>query len=261
MGSADRTEGTPTVTMTNERPAATEERASGTIVAGPLAPWAAEAADRLADLGFLLLDGDYAGAWGSPRLLVALRETPTLRHFDPEAVGYWWFDRDHAKQNWLDRTRRMPVDRPVTWGRVQVIDRIPVSNQFLTFGGTLRACVVDPETIVAAITSPAPILRWSGHSQGIDLLTDEVGAFLARLRVPIDYMEGAEVRVGLVGPLGLYAAMLAESLPRLRRSRSLRRVQRGYFRFADREQARLRRVAPEAWDAGEALVRDLGLQG
>jgi hypothetical protein len=190
---------------------------------------------------------------------VALRDAPTLRHFDPEALGYWWFDRDHAKQNWLDRTRRMPVDRPVAWGRLQVVDRIPVSNQFLTFGGTLRACVVDPRTIVAAVTSPAPILRWSGHSQGIDLLTDEVGAFMARLRIPIDYLEGAEARIGGVGPLALYAAMLAESLPRLRRSSSLRRVQHGYFRFADREATRLQRDAPEAWEVGAALVRDLAL--
>ena len=227
---------------------------------GPLEPWAAEAATRLVDLGFLLVDGDYAGAVGRPRLLVALRDRPTLRHFDPEAVSYWWFDHDHGKLNWLDRTRRMPVERPISWGRVQVIDRIPVSNQFLTFGGTLRACVVDPTTIVCSITSPAPILRWSGHSKGIDLLTDEVGAFLARLRIPIDYVEGAEGRVARVGPLALYAAMLAESLPRLRQSGPLRRVQHGYARFAESETRRLRRDAPDDWREGELLLDDLGLR-
>lgn len=227
--------------------------------AAPLEPWAAEAATRLADLGFLLLDGDYAGAWGRPRLLVALRDTPTLRHFDPEAIGYWWLDGDHGKLNWLDRTRPMPVDRPVSWGRVRVIDRVPVANQFLTFGGTLRARAIDATTIVAVLSSPAPILRWSGHSQGVDLLTDEVGAFLARLRVPIDATPGAEERIGRLAPLALYAAMLAESLPRLHRSRSLRAVQGGYFRFAVHEADRLRRDAPTAWDDGEALVRDLRL--
>lgn len=227
---------------------------------GTLEPWAAEAATRLTDLGFLLLDGDYAGAVGRPRLLVALRDQPTLRHFDPEAVSYWWFNRDHGKLNWLDRTRRMPIERPISWGRVQVVDRIPVSNQFLTFGGTLRARVVDASTIVCSISSPAPILRWSGHSQGIDLLTDEVGAFLARLRIPIDYTEGAEMRVGQVSPLALYAAMLAESLPRLRRSDSLRRVQHGYARFAESEEKRLRRDAPDDWREGVALLDDLGLR-
>jgi hypothetical protein len=226
---------------------------------GALEPWAAEASTRLADLGFLLLDGDYAGAWGHPRLLVALRDKPTLRHFDPEAVSYWWFDRDHGRLNWFDRTRRVPVERPISWGRIQVTDRIPVSNQFLTFGGTLRARALDATTTLVSISSPAPMLRWSGHSQGIDLLTDEVGAFLARLRVPIDYVEGAEVRVGTVGPLALYAAMLAESLPRLRKSSSLRRVQHGYARFTEAEAARLMRDAPEAWREGEALLRDLEL--
>ena len=223
----------------------------------PLEPWADEAVVRLADLGFLLLDGDYAGAWGAPRLLVALRETPTLRHFDPEAIGYWWLDRDHGKLNWLDRTRPVPIDRPVSWGRVRVIDRIPVANQFLTFGGTLRARAIDASTMVASIASPAPILRWSGHSQGVDLLTDEVGAFLARLRVPIDAVPGAEERIGRLEPLALYAAMLAESLPRLHRSRTLREIQGGYFRFAVHEADRLRRDAPTAWAAGEALVHDL----
>jgi hypothetical protein len=196
---------------------------------------------------------------GAPRLLVALRETPTLRHFDPEAIGYWWLDRDHGKLNWLDRTRPVPIDRSVSWGRIRVIDRIPVANQFLTFGGRLHARAVNPTTIVASISSPAPILRWSGHSQGVDLLTDEVGAFLARLRVPIDAVPGAEERIGRLEPLALYAAMLAESLPRLHGSSSLRDVQRGYFRFAVAEAERLRRDAPAAWDAGEALVRDLRL--
>jgi hypothetical protein len=228
---------------------------------GPLEPWAAEAAVRLADLGFLLVDGDYAGAVGRPRLLVALRDQPTLRHFDPEAVSYWWFDHDHGKLNWLDRNRRMPVERTISWGRIQVVDRIPVSNQFLTFGGTLRARAVDASTIVCTISSPAPILRWSGHSQGTDLLTDEVGAFLARLRIPIDYMLGAEERVGRVSPRALYSAMLAESLPRLRRSSSLRRVQRGYARFAESEAVRLKRDAPDDWREGEALLDDLGLRG
>lgn len=151
----------------------------------------------------------------------------------------------------------MPVNRPIAWGRIQVVDRIPVSNQFLTFGGTLQARVVDPKTIVVAITSSAPILRWSGHSQGIDQLTDEVGAFLARLRVPIDYSEGAEILVGRASPLALYSAMLAEALPRLRKSAPLRRVQHGFFRFADREATRLKQEAPEEWAAGEALLRDV----
>ena len=112
---------------------------------------------------------------------------------------------------------------------------------------------------MASITSPAPILRWSGHSQGVDLLTDEVGAFLARLRVPIDAVPGAEERIGRLEPLALYAAMIAEALPRLLRSSSLRQVQGGFYRFAHREADRLRRDAPIAWEAGEALLRDLRL--
>ena len=51
--------------------------------------WFAETQRELAHLGFVLRDGSVAGATPGPRLLVALRDRPTMEHFDPELVTYW----------------------------------------------------------------------------------------------------------------------------------------------------------------------------
>jgi hypothetical protein len=48
----------------------------------------AEAAARLADLGFLA-SPDLPDRPGPAFLLVALRDRATLRHYDPEIVEYW----------------------------------------------------------------------------------------------------------------------------------------------------------------------------
>jgi hypothetical protein len=46
--------------------------------------WMADTAADLARLGFELRDGSLPGNAPGPRLLVALRDVPTLEHFDPE---------------------------------------------------------------------------------------------------------------------------------------------------------------------------------
>ena len=50
-----------------------------------LAPGPVEAAQRLADWGFLA-EPDLPDRPGPAYLLVALRDRPTLRHYDPEVV-------------------------------------------------------------------------------------------------------------------------------------------------------------------------------
>jgi hypothetical protein len=81
---------------------------------------------------------------------------------------------------------------------------------------------IDGTRTFAAFTSRAPIVRWAGHSQGVDPLVDEIGAFFARLMVPVDYQEGAEARIAEADPEALYAVFLGHSLARIRRSTRLR---------------------------------------
>lgn len=157
--------------------------------------WLAETQRELGHLGFVLREGSLPGALPGPRLLVALRDHPTLEHFDPEEITYWEARDRRGCLATLDRSAWIPQSRPWSWGPIRVTDRVPVSNQFLGFGGTLLVDAVDGTATYAAFTSRAPIVRWAGHSQGLDPLVDEVGAFFARLMVPVDYQTDAEVRI------------------------------------------------------------------
>jgi hypothetical protein len=121
----------------------------------------------------------------------------------------------------LDRasaTRRGWKDCRALWGHVHVIDRIPVENRFLTFGGSLRMAQVDPSLTVVDLWSPAPIVRWGGHSQPTDALAEAMGAFFGRLIVPVDFLSGAAERIDALTPDVIYRAFLIDVLARGRRA-------------------------------------------
>jgi hypothetical protein len=183
--------------------------------------WASSAAGLLAELGFRLVEAERTTN-GDSHLLVALRTTPTLQHFDPESVAYYGPCRATAALMTIDRSivgRAGDVaERRVLWGHVHVIDRIPVQNRFLTFGGNLRAAAVDDCLSVLDLRSPAPIVRWGGHSQATDPLAAAVGAFFGRLMVPVDYVPGVAEKVDGLPPEVLYRAFLLDALARSRRT-------------------------------------------
>jgi len=217
--------------------------------------WVADARSELARLGFVLRDGGHPGQIPGPRLLFALRPAPTEEHFDPEEVVYWASGGGRGERRRLERDRGpATADVPFAWGRILVADRIPVTNQFLSFGGRLLTETLPDGTRIAAFVSRAPIGRWSGHSQGTDPLTDDLGAFFARLKVPILYQPGAEARVAAALPEVLYAAFLEHSSRRLRAAARLRASEPGFSGAVTRERARLSEEMPEAWREGVALL-------
>jgi hypothetical protein len=195
-----------------------------------------------------------AGATPGPRLLVALRDRPTLEHFDPELVTYWEARDAKGRVATLDRTEPHPEVRPWSWGPIRVTDRIPESNQFLGFGGTLLVDARDTTSTYAAFTSRAPIVRWAGHSQGVDSLVDEIGAFFARLMVPVDYQPDAEARIAAADPEALYAMFLAHSVGRLHHSRRLRDADPGTAGSLEHEAYRVAHEAPQRWAEGRELL-------
>ncbi len=222
--------------------------------------WLVAASSDLAHLGFELRDGSRPGAVPGPRLLVAFRDTPTLEHFDPEEATFWAATAAGCcRLATIDARHHDPASRPFSWGRIRVSDRVPVSNEFLTFGGTLLTGRRDEHTTLAAFTSRAPIVRWSGHSQGVDALTDEMGAFFARLMVPVDYQEGAEARIAETAPEALYAAFMAYAAGRLGPGRRLGRSNPTFVATVDHEHQRLAHDAPAAWQAGLELLSWLEL--
>lgn len=219
--------------------------------------WVAETARELGHLGFVLRDGSLTGSVPGPRLLVALRDHPTLEHFDPEVATFWEVRENRGRVSSIDRSEAVPASRHWSWGPIRVTDRVPVSNQFLGFGGTLlvdAVDAVDPTTTCLAFTSRAPIVRWAGHSQGVDSLVDEIGAFFARLMVPVDYQPEAEARVAATDPEALYSVFVGHSVARLHRSRRLREADPRTAGWLEHEAYRLAHDSPVRWAEGQELL-------
>jgi hypothetical protein len=219
-----------------------------------------QAAERLLHLGFLLVSPFPPGAADS-ELLVSLRREPTVQHFDPEAVRYWHTGQDrrgHATE--LEFGTPTPVTGTFTWGKIEVIDRFGVENNFVTLGGKVEADRVSDEELVAVFRSPAPILRTGGHSQAVDQVALELAAFFARAMVPIDFDPGVEEAIAAADPLSRYAGFVAFEAERYHGHPLLRQEHAAQAQILSGEAERLRTTQPGAWERGNALLRRLDLR-
>lgn len=224
--------------------------------------WVDAALALTTDLGFRLVEPSPSGRRGlttEAHLVVALRDHPTLRHFDPESLSFYAPDGSGASLVTLSRLPAgMCRHRPVLWGHVHMVDRVPVENRFLTFGGELSVDGRDGSVTIAHLRSPAPIVRWGGHSQGTDPLTLAIGAFFGRLIVPVDFQAGAAAIVDAASPEVLFAAFLCDAVgrgPRIdRRSGELSDLDL-WLRAAWVRA----RSDPRIRDAAERLLADVGL--
>jgi hypothetical protein len=220
--------------------------------------WIEQAGRLLANLGFELVEPDPAGGNDTSHLLVALRPAPTLRHFDPETIDCWTTEAGRGKATQLDRETRYPISVDYAWGLISVSDRLGVTNQFLSFGGALRAQMTPEATVLLDFSSHAPILRGSGHSQSLDPLAAEVGAFFARMKVPIDFVPGAEALLAKAAPRTVYCTFIQHTRERLAAVHVLRESNRWLTDWSSHEAARMEEAAPEHWAAAKELRRQLG---
>lgn len=225
------------------------------------AGWIGRARSVIHDLGFSIVTAVDRLNPAATELVVAVREAPTLRHFDPEVVDFWVPESGRSRPREIDRDSRMPFAGRFEWGRISIADRLGLTNQWLSFGGTVRAADLDDDTTVVLFHSPAPIQRWSGHSQGLDLMTTEMGAFFGRLMIPIDFEPGAEARLVATDPFVLYCAFVAEAVAREGRSHRLIQSDRPFAAHVGSEARRLRSADPQAWAAGCDLLKSLAIGG
>lgn len=213
---------------------------------------ATDAAGRLSRWGFLA-HPDLPDGPGPAFLLVALRAAPTMQHYDPEAVDYWVTDGARGQRRTLTHETPMPRSEEFSWGLVRLVDRLGVSNEYLTFGGHLDAAAVD-DVVVAAFASPAPLLRRGGHSQGWDAGADAIGAFFGRLMVAVDFSPGFEAALAVAQPMTRYAAFVRDEAARHRGGGGTR-IDDELGRLLRKESTRLRSNERAAWDAGDALLK------
>jgi hypothetical protein len=220
----------------------------------PIEP--AVAAPLLADLGFLA-SPDLPDRAGPAYLLVAIRSVPTKRHYDPEAVEYWRTVGDRGVRQTLDSATPLPLATDFSWGLIRIVDRLDVTNEYLTFGGALRAATVDG-AVIATFTSPVPLLRRGGHSQAIDPGADAVGAWFGRVLLAVDYVPGFERAIANADPTARYAAFLSDVTERSQRG-PLRDTEPELAVLLGREARRIQTADPAAWADGlELRQRALG---
>ena len=222
-------------------------------------PGLRHAAERLAHLGFVVVGGSHPEETGASQLLVALRSRPTLEHFDPELVAHWAVSAGRGRLVEITRATPLPHREAYSWGTIRVVDRVEAFNSFLSFGGEVTIGALDGDTTIAVFESPAPILRSTGHSQAVDPLTGEVGAFFARIKVPIDFSPGAEQRIAALSPRALLGAMLAALGRRYAHAEALREAHPAVAAWVSREAHRMRQKHPADWEAGDQLTVDLQL--
>lgn len=229
-------------------------RGPGSLSA-PIDP--ALAARLLGDWGFLA-HPDLPDGSGDAYLLVALRDEPTLRHFDPERVDAWVSRGSRGTRLEITRTTR-PLDSEFSWGTIAIVDRLAISNEYVSFGGHLTVAEVDGMTVVIFVSS-APILRRGGHSQGWDEAAVDLAAFFGRVMIAVDYVPGFEAKIAEARPVARYAGFVADTTTRYRASAALRGVHAALWMLLHGEKERLRRDYPTDWAEGVALAVAAGLE-
>ena len=211
------------------------------------------AAARLERLGFLAV-ADLPDRPGPGLLLVAIRDRPTLRHYDPERVELWVADGARGVRRTIDRSTPVPLATAFEWGLIRIEDRLHVTNEYLAFGGRVDVDRVG-DAILVRFVSPAPMLRRGGHSQGIDDGAETLGGWFGRLRSAIDLAPSIESALTAAEPLELYAAFLQDTNHQLNANPTIRSVYRDLACLLRAEAVRLREEQPTIW-ASAIELRD-----
>ena len=182
--------------------------------------------DRVKDSGYVELSRPHENSPGYLELVVAIRQTPTELHFDPEAIHLRLVYRDDTVRETTIMLTNPPLDvRQVCPGPVTLVDRIGKRVDFFVFGGQLKV-FTRPCEAICWLHSPAPILELAGQAQEnfSDQLIYETEAALARLGARWEGRHSAFLsRLAKVDSLQLYAASISaciEQQDRLRRRHS-----------------------------------------
>jgi hypothetical protein len=206
----------------------------------------------LADLGFIV-SSDLPDRPGPAYLLIAIRRVPTLHHYDPERIEFWVTNHGRGERREITADSRLPLEGEYSWGVIRIVDRLKVTNEYVSFGGRVVAARID-DTVVVVFTSNAPILRRGGHSQGWDHGAECVAAFFGRLMLAVDFVPGFEATLAAASTLARYCAFVADSAGTYRHSPALRESHPQFWTLIEAEDRRLRVDDPRDWSASADIL-------
>ena len=211
--------------------------------------------DRVKDSGYVELSRPHENSPGYLELVVAIRQTPTELHFDPEAIHLRLVYRDDTVRETTIMLTNPPLDvRQVCPGPVTLVDRIGKRIDFFVFGGQLKAFTRPHETI-CWLHSSAPILELTGQAQEnfSDQLVYETEALLARLGAGWAGRHSAFLtRLAKIDSLQLYAACISACLDqqdrlRCRQSGAYQGNHQAFYHYLAREKNWLKQAGQ--WQA------------
>lgn len=115
-------------------------------------------------------------------LAVAIRDTPTEAHYDPESLRISLLAAEgNVRERKLTRHLSLAQEAKVCPGPVHLMDRLGKQVVFYSFGGALR-CRQEAEKIVFVLQSSAPILELGEDEADFqNLLAAECEAELAKI--------------------------------------------------------------------------------
>ncbi|MBN1991289.1 MAG: hypothetical protein JW953_01185 [Anaerolineae bacterium] len=186
--------------------------------------------DRMEKWGYYLLPKSHPHCFGHTGLLIAIRETPTKQHFDPELIHLRLGDKDNlARLVTLKLKPAFSSPRHVCPGRVVLYDRIDKRVHFFTFGGVLETISASDETIYF-LYSPGPILEITGNLGSLpDQLAFEIEGLLGQCKARwASNDNGFACRLAQIDPGQFYLTSLQAVLMRYQQHQALRRR---YFEF------------------------------
>ncbi|MCG3208174.1 MAG: hypothetical protein FOGNACKC_01776 [Anaerolineae bacterium] len=207
--------------------------------------------------GYHLFEKPHPHSPGHTGLLVAIRETPTEQHFDPESIELSLNDSTQtAGPTRLTLESSNSGVYHVCPGKVILRDRMDKRVYFFAYGGSLETSFL-PGTAMYCLQSPAPILLMAEGLETVpELLAAETEMYLARLhaRWGADD-EGFRQRLAAADPMQLYAATVQSMLTSYKRSSAWKESYHALYETLLGEKEWLTRLG--RWPTTTGGLRDL----
>jgi len=185
---------------------------------------------------------------GFTRLMIAIRETPTRMHFDPETLRIH-APMDDGSISWMTfyYQERVIPERPIGYSRIIVKDRRDKAIAFYSFGGTIRSLFRPGENIYI-LQSDAPLLDLSSEKDVLsNELADEADILFAQLRARSGGQDHRFYQqVYALKPLDRYAGTILSILGKLEGESALREEREPLRWLLQREARFLATMLPAA---------------
>lgn len=192
---------------------------------------------------------------GFTTLMIAIRETPTRMHFDPETLRIH-APMDDGSISWMTFSyqERVIPERPIGYSRIIVKDRRDKAIAFYSFGGTIHS-LFQPGENIYILESDAPLLDLSSEKDALsNELAHEADILFAQLRARSGGQDHRFYqRMYAIEPLNRYAGTILSILGKLERESNLRQERESLQWFLQREARFLSTKLPDAKPLEELL--------